>query len=89
MTKSLMITTILTVFSTPAFAQSGGFEGFGSLLPLILVCAVYYFIWKRQRKRAKKSAELLERSAADFAELLEQRFIDIENRIDSIERSQG
>jgi len=78
MTKSLMITTILTVFSTPAFAQSGGFEGFGSLLPLILVCAVYYFIWKRQRKRAQKSAELLE-----------QRFIDIENRIDSIERSQG
>jgi cbb3-type cytochrome oxidase subunit 3 len=76
MTKSLIIATILTVFSTPAFAQSGDSDVFVSLLPLILILGLYYLFWRRQRKKQTESAELLE-----------QRFIEIENRLDVIERS--
>ena len=78
MKKTLTIGIILTLFSTPAFAQSSPLGRLESIIPLILIFAVLYFIWKRQRKKS-----------IEFSELLEQRFIDIENRIDSIERSQG
>ena len=77
MKKTLTIGIILTLFSTPAFAQSSPLGGLESFLPLILVLAVFYFIWKRLRKKSIKPAELLE-----------QRLIDIKNRIDSKERSQ-
>jgi hypothetical protein len=37
MKKTLSNGIILTLFSTPAFAQSGGLGGFESLLPLIFI----------------------------------------------------
>jgi len=41
MKKTLIIGMILTLFSTPAFAQSGGSGGLESLLPLILIQLVF------------------------------------------------
>ena len=85
MIKTLTIGTILTLFSTPSFAQSSQHyeNGLTSFLPLILIFGVGYFIWRRAKKNAKEAAELEEAAA----ELLEQRFIEIENRLDVIERS--
>ena len=73
MIKTLLIGTILTLFSTPSFAQSSVAEGgFANLIPLILVMGVGYFLWRQAKKKGDK--------------LHEQRFIDIENRLDVIER---
>ena len=57
MTKFLMITTILTVFSAPAFAQSSFLGEVGqalvSYIPLILVCTIVFFIFRKVNKKRK------------------------------------
>ena len=72
MNKPLTIGIILTLFSTPAFAQSSSSGGLESLLPLILVLVAYYFYWKAQKKKR---------------EALEIRLAQIEDRLNKIERS--
>ncbi len=73
MIKTLTIGIILTLFSTPSFAQSGQTDlSFATLPLLILVMGVGYFMWRKVKKKGD--------------ELLEQRLVDIENRLDVIER---
>ena len=49
------------MFISPAFAQGGGAaEGFTTLLPLVLIFAVFYFLLIRpQQKKAKVHREML------------------------------
>jgi hypothetical protein len=73
MIKTLTIGITLTLFSTPSFAQSGQTDlSFATLPLLILVMGVGYFMWRKVKKKGD--------------ELLEQRLVDIENRLDVIER---
>ena len=77
MNKLLVIAAILTLFSTPAFAQSSSpGSGFLSLLPLIIIGVIYYFYWRHQKKKARIHEQRLE-----------QRFVDIENRLERMEGS--
>jgi preprotein translocase subunit YajC len=54
---------ILTMFVTPAFAQTagaGGLGGIGQFLPLILIFAIMYFLLIRpQQKKAKQHREMV------------------------------
>ena len=73
MIKTLTIGIILTLFSTPSFAQSSQTDLSLATLPLlVLVMGVGYFMWRKVKKKGD--------------ELLEQRLVDIENRLDVIER---
>jgi hypothetical protein len=73
MIKTLAIGIILTLFSTPSFAQSSQTNlSFATLPLLVLVMGVGYFMWRKVKKKGD--------------ELLEQRLVDIENRLDVIER---
>jgi len=78
MNRTQFFTVILTLSSTPAFAQSssgGGFVGsIGTFLPITIILVIWYFIFRWRKKREKK-----------YRELLEQRFVDIENRLDKLE----
>jgi len=50
------------MFATPAFAQSaGGAGGFGSLIPLVLIFAIMYFLLIRpQQKKVKEHQKMVE-----------------------------
>jgi len=51
------------MFVTPAYAQSaaGGVAGFGSLLPLVLIFAIMYFLLIRpQQRKAKEHKQMVE-----------------------------
>ena len=73
MIKTLTIGIILMLFSTPSFAQSSQTVlSFATLPLLVLVMGVGYFMWRKVKKKGD--------------ELLEQRLVDIENRLDVIER---
>jgi len=77
MDKLLVIAAILTIFSTPALAQSSSSgSGFLSFLPLIIILAIYYFFSRHQKKKARMHEQTLD-----------QRFVDIENRLEKIESS--
>ena len=77
MDKFLVIAAILTFFSTPALAQSSsGGSGFLSFLPLIIILTIYYFFSRHQKKKARMHEQTLD-----------QRFVDIENRLEKIEGS--
>ena len=77
MNKLLVIAAIAALFSTPAFAQtSSSGSGFLSFLPLIIILAIYYFFSRHQKKKARMHEQRLE-----------QRFVDIENRLEKMEGS--
>jgi len=80
MNKFVVITAILTLFSTPAFSQASSPSGGGGLLglaPLIIIGITYYCFWRYQNKKKKM-----------YEQRLEQRFVDIENRLENMENSQ-
>ena len=73
MNKLLVTGTMLMLFSTPAFSQaSSSGSSLASLLPLIIIAAIWYFYWRQGKKTSK---------------ILEQRLVDIENRLEKIEGS--
>ena len=77
MDKLLVISAMATLFSTPVLAQSSSSGcGFLSLLPLIIILAIYYFFSRHQKKKARMHEQRLE-----------QRFVDIENRLEKMEGS--
>lgn len=48
------------MFISPAYAQGAGGDGFTTLIPLILIFAVFYFLLIRpQQKKAKTHREML------------------------------
>ena len=77
MNKLLAIAAIVALFSPPALAQtSSSGSGFLSLLPLIIIGVIYYFYWRHQQKKLRIREQRLE-----------QRFVDIENRLEKMEGS--
>jgi len=77
MNKLLAIAAIVALFSPPALAQtSSSGSGFLSFLPLIIILAIYYFFSRHQKKKARMHEQRLE-----------QRFVDIENRLEKMEGS--
>ena len=80
MSKLLMIAIILTSFSTPAFAQSGGFGGLESLLPLILIGGVAFFIIRKVNKKS----ELKEQKEKEILDEIDSRLKKLENKEDSL-----
>jgi preprotein translocase subunit YajC len=50
------------MFATPAYAQAaGGAGGFGSLIPLVLIFAIMYFLLIRpQQKKVKEHQKMVE-----------------------------
>jgi len=79
MNKTVTIGIILTLNSTPAFAQSGGFEVFTSFLPLILICAVIFFIFRKVNKNRK----IKEQKELEILDDIESRLENLENKKDS------
>ena len=59
------------MFISPAYAQgAGGFGGMESLLPLVLIFVVFYFLLIRpQQKKAKAHREMLVTAFAQPAHL--------------------
>ena len=56
MNKLLVIAAIAALFSTPAFAQtSSSGSGFLSLLPLIIIGVIYFFLLETSTKEAKNT----------------------------------
>ena len=76
MNKTQFLTVILTLFSTPAFAQSSSVGGvprdLGAFVPIAALLVVGYLFFRARRKRDKE---------------LEKRFVDIENRLEKMEGS--
>jgi hypothetical protein len=80
MKKTLTIGIILTLFSTPSFAQSGGGDMFTSFLPLILICAVMFFIFRK----VNKSKKIKEKKEKEILDDIESRLKNLENEKDSL-----
>jgi hypothetical protein len=79
--EPLFIASVLTFFSTPAFAQSagGGFDLLG-LLPLVLIGTIIFFIVRTARKRTK----IKEKNEKVILDGIESRLKNLENNKDSI-----
>ena len=84
MNKTITIGIILTLNSTPAFAQSSILGEFGqalaSMLPLILVGVVIFFIFRKVNKNKK----IKEQKELEILDDIESRLKHLENKEDSL-----
>ena len=84
MNKTVTIGIILTLNSTPAFAQSSILGEFGqalaSMLPLILVGVVIFFIFRK----VNKSKKIKEQKEQELLDGIESRLKNLENEKDSL-----
>ncbi len=64
--KYLILVIILTVFSNPAFAESGGSGGLESFLPLIAIGAVVFFILRKAKKNKKIKVQMENKNSKEL-----------------------